>query len=327
MVAALLLLAPDRPLGAQLPPPLPDTRNDEAEIAVWRADLFDEIAAASDLGAAIDLLEATYQAEYEPERLSLIARQLATLYRASGRLSAATDAFMRAYRASGGTDSESLLDAAILLIETGEPVRGEQAAREVVESTDSYAAKRRATVLVASALALAGERETATRLLQTLASVDDSRHVEPEGLILLWQLLSQSEGAGSTEVVAQIERLFPGGLSMRALSPESRVSITPRPSYLTPAIFAGGDGRQPIDTADRALPEDVRAIQVGSFTQADRAEHFHADLVELGLEPRIDSSDGAPRLYRVVVPVQGQSDARETLSMLRDAGFDGIAIR
>ena len=133
-------------------------------------------------------------------------------------------------------------------------------------------------------------------------------------------------------------RLFPDSVAAAIVNGESRRMILPGlPSALLLAQDSGSEG-PPVGVHDappgsttgvRRDQPRLSAVQVGSFTDADNAEHLTADLQLLGLAARAEAiSREGTTLHQVVVDIVGGSteNAAKILSTLRENGFDGFLV-
>ncbi len=345
LVAVILLVAIALPPEAQTERRYPDARDTEntlnrllqtPEDPTWDDLLLGAIDTASGLPSALLLLEQLANELRSPQRLCRVHRHTAVLKRAAGDVAAAQQAFVQAYQLSGGDDLRSLLDAAIIMHDRGLDREAEAAARIVVSHAQEYPLKRRATILAASCMAAGGNREQAQRLMRTLADVDDARHVEPEGLFLLFQLEMEAGVSGADGMtLEQIRRLFPGGFLVQTLhgaGPESRippnVQLTPRLSApALPGSPAEVPAATPVAAATGVGAPNADAVQLGSFTEQENAQHLRTDVEALGLRVEVLAPpDGEAPTYRVVVRQSQEQSIVEIIAVLEEAGFAGIPV-
>lgn len=327
----------------ELPPPAPTASLDE-RLAWLRStrshsaliDVF--IGVVSDLPTVADVLELSESVvpmvESSAIRHEALTR-LASVARTARQLRWAADLYGAAFDASQGRDLLSLYNQAQVLLELGDLTRADELARAVVERTDDYELKRRATTLATRVLFVRGDLAIALKLLDTLTSLDDPAFVEPETIVLRLRIAEQ---IGDDEMIHAtselLQRLFPE--SVAHLVERNRDALpSPFPSSLLVSRHWESDGHpsegpisQSTATRERLQPA-VTAVQVGSFTDPDNAEQLAAKLRELEFDARAEPvrRDGLA-LHHVVVDVADgtQSAASRVIALLRDKGYDGFLV-
>ncbi|MEE8441808.1 MAG: SPOR domain-containing protein [Spirochaetia bacterium] len=279
-------------------------------------------------------------------------RAIAAVYRTARRLSIAGELYQQAYElscdssydASLATDLESLFAHAQILVELGDLRRADTETRTVLMQTTDYSLKRKAYTLTARIAYERGNSADALEMLDTLASLANTGEaasdlVEVETILLMRQIL---QAQGDREATARADdllvHLFPGSVAAGIVTAESRkIALPGLPSALLFAQVAEtkeGAGEVGNNLPDLALSvrrdqPRLSAVQVGSFNDADNAEHLTADLRRMGLAARTEavSRDGSA-MYQVVVDIPDGSteNAARILSTLRASGFDGFLV-
>ena len=271
-------------------------------------------------------------------------RALAVIYRTARQLTVAGELYRQAHELSAGTDLESLLAHSQILLELGDLRQADTEARAVLTQTTDYSLKRRAYTLAARIAYEGGESAKALEMLDTLASLANSGAtasdlVEVETLLLKRQILRVSGDAAAVERTDELlVRLFPDSVAAGIVESESRkMTLSGLPSMLLlaeegddprEAIDARNDTFDPAPVVRRDQPR-LSAVQVGSFSDADNAEHLTADLQRLGLNARTEAiAREGSTLHHVVVDIPGGSteNAARILSTLRENGFDGFLV-
>ena len=263
-------------------------------------------------------------------------RALAAVYRTARQLSIAGELYQQAYELSCdarlGTDLDSLFAHAQILLELGDLGRADTEARAVLTQTTDYSLKRRAYTLVARIAYDGGDSAKAIEMLDTLATLANSGEtasdlVEVETLLLMRQILTVSGDTAAAERIDDLLlRLFPNSVAAGIANAESRQMTLPGlPSVL---LLAQAADSEDAPAVRRDQPR-LSAVQVGSFSDADNAEHLTADLQRLGLPARTEAiSREGSTLHQVVVDISGGSteDAAKIFSILRENGFDGFLV-
>ncbi len=265
-------------------------------------------------------------------------RSVAAVLRSARRLEEAARDYGLAYEASGRTDLRSLFLQGQLLFELGDLSAADARARRVIAETSDYEIRRRAYTLAALIAYESGHEEEARRMLQTLASLNDSDYVEVESLVLLKGILDLAgDSTAAEQVEAMLVALFPESVDTARIVADNRYL---RPAALPSALLLSPAGESPVVTTEPALPESepaaqrrdqpqLSAVQVGSFSDPDNAMHLTRDLNRLSLDARTETISREGRsLYQVVVRIPGgkTEDAARVLSILRDNGFDGFLV-
>lgn len=273
----------------------------------------------------------------------LVTTTLARVYRTARRLDEAARLFAQAYNVSNQTDLASLFAHAQILFEQGDFTGADAEAARVVLDTDDYVLKRRAYTLSARAAFELGESERALQMLGTLASLPDAGGdaedlVEVETFVLLREVLRSTGDSGrAQEVQHLLEITFPDSIESLRSSRARSVAGAGLPSSL---LLAGteepwDDGVAPPTSspgavpATRRAPPTLTAIQVGSFSDADNAEHLAKELRNLGLTVRNDAISREGRtLHQVVVDIPGGSNeaAARVFATLRANNYDGFLV-
>lgn len=254
---------------------------------------------------------------------------LGGVLRTARRFERAITLYEAAYFASAGADLHSLFLQAQLLLETGSFAASEQRARTVVAQADDYELKRRAYALVARLMHVTGRSAEALQLLDTLAALDDPEFVEPDTL-LVRHAVRIATASGGESSIERLRRLHPESIAVLQLD-HDRIEPAPLPSAL---LLSDGGPLASAATAGPPSSDDgssaqVTAIQIGSFSDRDNAEHQAADLQTLGLDGRVvEERTGSRTLYRVLVSVPDgrPSEATRILGILRNAGLDGFML-
>jgi len=276
------------------------------------------------------------------------SRALAAIYRTARQLTLAEELYGQAYELSSGSpsgvDLESLFAQAQILLELGNLSQADKHARTVLNQTTDFSLKRRAYTLAARITYESGNSAQALEMLDTLASLANTDEfasdlVEVETLLLLRQILSISDDAGAAERIDDLlVRLFPDSIAAGIVTSESRrITLPGLPSALLLAALpdpesALSEARNPPSDVGLSARRDqprLSAVQVGSFGDADNADHLTADLLRLGLAARTEAiSREGSSLYQVVVDIPGGStaDAARILATLRENGFDGFLV-
>jgi len=272
----------------------------------------------------------------EPEVRFNGTRILAAVYRTARQFTIAADLYRQAYElscdASLGTDLDSLFVHAQILLELGDLSRADTEARAVLTQTTDYSLKRRAYTLVARIAYEGGNSARALEMLDTLVSLANSGEtasdlVEVETLLLTRQILAVSGPALAMQRIDDLLlRLFPQSVAAGIVNAESRQMTLPGlPSVL---LLAQAADTEAAPAVRRDQPR-LSAVQVGSFSDADNADHLTADLQRLGLPARTEAiSREGSTLHQVVVDISSGTteDAARIFSTLRENGFDGFLV-
>ena len=251
----------------------------------------------------------------EPADASAAARILL----AARDFEGAADLFEAAYLASSGSDLQSLFYQAVALLELGDTVGAERRARLALENTDDYELKRRAYTLMARALHLRGESETALPMLLTLAELNDPDLVEPETLVLLAEVRFALEQTADVDL---LDTLHPQSVAAE-IRVNDQLSRAVLPSYLSSRLDAVA-----VEEPDEGAPR-VSSIQVGSFADAENAMHLADDLRELSIPASVTTTERDGRELSLVVIELASGDADEvsaTIASLESAGYAGFLI-
>jgi tetratricopeptide (TPR) repeat protein len=354
LVAGLAGAQNARPGGGTVPKAPPDRSASIAERISWLAANPEHVAVA-DLFADV-LNEARTVADLDRIRREVVptliddelkregTRQLAAVYRSARQLRTAATLYAQSYGLSRDSDLDSLFAHAQILFELGEFSQADIEARSIVARTTNYSLKRRAFTLAARIAYEEGNTEQALEMLETLASLVTAGTapadlVEVETLLLLRQILELSDDPGAVERADDLlVRIFPESIAAQLIREESRLlSLPGLPSALL--LSPGGlpeDGTSTTGDTSPADPLTVRrdqqrlsAIQVGSFGDAENAQHLTADLQRLGLLARSEevAREGAT-LHQVIVSIPGGTteNAARILSTLRENGYDGFMV-
>lgn len=300
----------------------------------------------------------------DEQRLKLY-RELAFLEELAGNYQGALVYYERVLEIDP-QDEGVRLGAAAAALETGAFERSRRHSRYVIDSARHGASQRRAALYLALSYYHLDERSEGLPLFRSLTGGESRGTVESATLALaLLAARSWSASEYAEELEEKLRRLYPESLDRLALTAESAVSLSPRPSLLLPGppwervptseaaeeevleTTAEADGRAQAGaptTADRsadpakesvALSDEeaeprVIGIQTGSFSDQANASVMRDEILEEGItaELREIELDGR-RYYRVVVPTEGPvppEAAQELVVRLKELGVEGFLL-
>jgi hypothetical protein len=266
---------------------------------------------------------------------------LASIFRIARQFESARTLYEAAFTSSGGTDLQSLFARAQLLLETGELTEADRLARQIVlAETADYGLKRRAYTLSARIAHEQGRTGDALEMLGTLVSLVDEDPgadlVEVETLFLMREILALTDDErGEADAAELLDRLFPSSIASRIAGGQDRnVVAAGLPSALLLSEPASLGQRYPSAEAPEHEPArrdqpQLSGVQVGSFRDADNAEHLARDLAALGLEARVHVLAREDTTYHqvvVAIPNGSVAAAGKVLTTLSENGYAGFLI-
>lgn len=273
----------------------------------------------------------------EPDRRYRLLLRLSRLEESVGKLESAQTHYQSAASSRKGEwDFRALFSSAMILIELGDYSLAELQLSQIADKTDSALLRHRASVHLARLKVLEGDEGSARSKLEEIP-VDEN--ISPSLLYLMYTLslhlemreqavnikerlvkeYPRSPEAGMVQGVVDrapsIEKVF-GLLNVSDGGPTNEGIRTPE---------------QPADTSDEGVDteseEVARAIQTGSFRDAENARYMVEELEKYGFSAEIQEAEvGGTTYHRVVVPVGTDDTAQKIMIRLKERGYEGYQV-
>jgi tetratricopeptide (TPR) repeat protein len=264
--------------------------------------------------------------EKDQERYRLLL-DMARIEEQTGRLEMAQLHYQSAaFAPPGSRDYRALYQSMLILIDLGDLTQAMLQARQIAEDSSDPELIPRAKVQQARILQLQGKENEALDVAASL--IQSMENLPADVLYNVWLLYRSIEDhgegeAGTAEEVRQIlEEKFPD-------SPEygmilGRVGAVPTVETSLGLRLPEPDSKGETRSGEVSESAASRAIQTGSFRDAENAAYMSRELEREGFTSVVVQADVGGRLYyRVLVPVAFGESEQELLLRLKEKGFEG----
>lgn len=247
-------------------------------------------------------------------------------------------------------DYHALYKSVLLLIDLGDYDQALLQARQVSEGSDSNTLTGKARLQQARIYQLQDRNATALETADELFHEKES--LSADALYLMWSIYANAnlsregdpEKADSLE--KELKARFPGSPEYQLASGKIRSTPTVESALglRTPAdkseTLTEAEEEQPMQNVTNTSPQDSdetaeedtekaksRAIQTGSFRDADNAAYMQRELEEQGFKAMVVQADiNGKRYYKVLVPIAFGESEQELVLKLKEKGFEGYPV-
>ncbi len=250
-----------------------------------------------------------------------------------------------AFAPKGDPDYNSLFMSALLLIDFAEYDQALLQCRHVIRESQSEELRLQARLQEARILHL---QDKSSAALETLKSLYEQRGSLPAeilyGMHSLYALIydkESSESAHAAEIARLLQERYPDspeyGLLRKKIqrkpTPETALGLSSKETDIAAeetADDAPGESSSDAATAETEAEEadaKSRAIQTGSFQDAENAHYMQRELEKLGFTAMVTQAEvNGTSSFRVLVPIAYGETEQEVVLQLKEKGFEGYPI-
>ena len=253
-----------------------------------------------------------------------------------------------AFAPSGAPDFQALFMSALLLIEFADYDQALLQCRHVLRESSTTHLQLQARLQEARILHLQEEHAEAIESLELLYTERKNLSVEIlYGMYSLYTLIAADSPAESTraaEISRLIEQQYPESPENSLLQKKIRRSPTPETALgiaTTETITKATDRTEEADKAAEAAESDEivsdtespdpepksRAIQTGSFRDAENAHYMQQELEKQGFTAMVAQAVvNGTTFFRVLVPIAYGQTEQQIVLQLKEKGFEGYPV-
>lgn len=265
-----------------------------------------------------------------------------------------------AFAPSGAPDYQALFMSALLLIDFAEYDQALLQCRHVIRESSQETLRRRARLQEARILLLQGKSADAAESLDLLFEQRESLSAEVlYGMHLLYAQLPEDSSSRTSAIQRLLKESYPDspeyGLLQkrvhRSPTPETALGITTleagdapdtgntADAASTPAAAEDGTAVSIVEssasteaedgTAEQAAAEKPksRAIQTGSFQDAENAHYMQRELENRGFTAMVAQAEvNGTTFFRVLVPIAYGETEENIVLRLKEKGFEGYPV-
>jgi len=294
----------------------------------------------SDPKEALEIMQKYLPVLEEDKHRHTLLLDMARLEEQTGRLEKAQLHFQSAaFSLAEKRDYASLYNSMLLLIDLGEYRQALMQARQIREDSGSGDLAQRAKVQEARVYL---HQDNSKKALEMAESVFNERKRLPADVLynlwLVFRSLDDKMGGAdrvkksAEEVLQRLSETYPDSPEYRLI--QGSVDVVPTVELsmgLRSGSTAGPESRDVAKDEEKKkeVPEieGSRAIQTGSFRDADNAGYMQRELEREGFHAIVVQKDSDGKIYyRVLVPIAfGESEEKIILN-LKEKGFEGYPV-
>ena len=303
------------------------------------AKLQQEYTSKSDPQAALQLIRTYLPIVQSGDQRHRLLLDMARLEEQQHQLQSAQLHYQSAaFAPTGDPDYNSLFMSALLLIDFAEYDQALLQCRHVIRESQSEALRLQARLQEARILQLQGKKSEALETLNVLYEQRGSLSAEIlYGMHSLYSLIyakNTSESAYAAEIARLLQERYPDSPEYALLqrkiqrkpTPETALGLNTQANGSADSLSSGGTGTPPETETEEEAPKS-RAIQTGSFQDAENAHYMQRELEKLGFTAMVAQAEvNGTSFFRVLVPIAYGETEQEVVLRLKEKGFEGYPV-